>query len=115
VGLFWRPTRNTPKSSGLKPAVLTSGPTLPVSWRVNSPKPKPTPSKVVVNITEEMNGLKAGNQRLIAERDAALKDANRYRFLRSEKLVEMLGVFPTPETCDVGLDHQIDTAMEASK
>jgi hypothetical protein len=71
--------------------------------------------QVVVNITEEMNGLKAGNQRLVAERDAAIKDANRYRFLRSEKLVEMLGVFPTPDTCDVGLDHQIDAAMEASK
>lgn len=42
-----------------------------------------------------------------------LDNARRYEFLRSERLIEMLQLFPTCETCDVGLDYAIDTAIRA--
>ena len=41
-------------------------------------------------------------------------DALRYHYLRSEKLGEMLAMFPTTDTSDVGLDHAIFAAMSGT-
>lgn len=42
------------------------------------------------------------------------KNANRYLFIRDTKLTEMLTLFPTCETCDVGLDYAVDCALSSA-
>lgn len=43
------------------------------------------------------------------------QDANRYQFLRSNSLSELLDLYTTDDTSDVGLDYIIDEAIKAGK
>ena len=47
----------------------------------------------------------------IRQQNPLMPDALRYRWLRSERLGEMLKIFDTSDMSDVGLDHAIFTAM----